>query len=167
MHKSLLLICLLFTSIFSIHAQIFRYIDMEDGLSSRRAFSIRQDRQDYIWILTHKGVDRYDGRRFRFYPLLKNDTAVYCYPNQNVLRIDAGQTLWEIGEDGLAFRYNELKDSFQLAFDLKASYPETQNTPISATYLDRNGNIWFCTENKQYVFQTTSGTSCLLDNSIP
>ncbi len=165
MHKLLTLLFLL-ASFMTTQAQIFRYIDMEDGLSSRRVFSIQQDMHDYIWILTHKGVDRYDGRRFTFYPLLNNGNTAYCYPNQNILRTDSRNVLWEIGEDGLAFFYNELKDSFQLAFDLRSSFPETKDMAVSGTYLDRDGNIWFCTARKQFVFQTADGKSNPLENSI-
>lgn len=64
MPKLLFLLFLLAMNPFRIQAQIFQYITMEDGLSSRRVFSIRQDEQGYTWILTHKGIDRYDGKRF-------------------------------------------------------------------------------------------------------
>ena len=52
-----------------IHAQTFKHFGTEDGLSSRRVLSVRQTGNDYIWILTHKGIDRYDGRRFTHYKL--------------------------------------------------------------------------------------------------
>lgn len=167
MPKLLFLLFLLAMNPFRIQAQIFQYITMEDGLSSRRVFSIRQDEQGYTWILTHKGIDRYDGKRFTFYPLLKEGIPVYAYPNQNMLRTGTDKTLWEIGEDGTAFRYNELKDSFKLAFDLKKSYPETGNSPVSTTHFDDDGKIWFCTGQKQFVYQTTDGKSYPVENSIP
>lgn len=167
MPKLLFLLFLLAMNPFRIQAQIFQYITMEDGLSSRRVFSIRQDEQGYTWILTHKGIDRYDGKRFTFYPLLKEGIPVYAYPNQNMLRTGTDKTLWEIGEDGTAFRYNELKDSFKLAFDLKKSYPETGNSPVSTAHFDDDGKIWFCTGQKQFVYQTTDGKSYPVENSIP
>ena len=167
MHKSIVLFCLFLTSLLPLKAQIFQYIDMEDGLSSRRVLSIRQDAQDFIWILTHKGIDRYDGQRIKFYPLIKDGNVTYCYPNQNTLKTDPTHTIWEIGEDGLAFRYDELKDSFQLAFDLKASFPETRNVPVSTTYLDQKGNIWFCSTQRQYIYQPSGNKSYPVKNPIP
>lgn len=166
MQKNIVLFCLLFMNLLSVKAQIFKYIDMKDGLSSRRAFSIQQDKQDFIWILTHKGVDRYDGQQIKTYPLLKDSNVIYSYPNQNVLKTDTNNRLWELGENGMAFYYDELKDSFQLAFDLKASYPETDNVPVNATYLDRHGNIWFCTPHKQFIYHISSRTSHEVKNPI-
>ena len=167
MHKSIALLCLFLMNLFTTQAHIFRYINMEDGLSSRRVLSIQQDSQDFIWILTHKGIDRYDGQRIKFYPLMKNGNVTYCYPNQNILKTDSSHTIWEIGEDGLVFRYDELKDSFILAFDLKASFTEINGSPISTTYLDRNGNIWFCSAQKQYIYQSSENKSYPVKNPIP
>ena len=167
MSKFLFLLLLLAASAFRLQAQIFQYITMENGLSSRRVFSVRQDTLGYTWILTHKGIDKYDGKRFTFYPLLKAGVPVYAYPNQNTLRMGEDQSLWEIGEDGTAFRYEELKDSFRLAFDLRKSHPETRDIPVSTTYFDDDGNIWFCTGEKQFIYQTADGKSYPLENSIP
>ena len=77
-------------------AQVFEYIGMEQGLSSRRVLSIEQDAQGYMWILTHKGVDRYDGSRFTHYKLQDEGKDMYFYPGLNSLSVDHEQTLWEL-----------------------------------------------------------------------
>ena len=125
---------------------------MEEGLSSRRVLSIQQDQQGYMWILTHKGIERYNGKQFVRYPLYKNNKAVNFYPNLNILKTDEEKTLWEIGKDGLVFRFNKTKDQFQLMFDLEEAFPETKALPVTTTFMDRNSNIWFCTDNHQYIF---------------
>ena len=61
LNKFFILIGMMLVSLFPINAQIFKYIGMDNGLSSRRVLSIEQGKQYYIWILTHKGADRYDG----------------------------------------------------------------------------------------------------------
>ena len=61
LNKFFILIGMILMSLFPINAQIFKYIGMDNGLSSRRVLSIEQGKQYYIWILTHKGADRYDG----------------------------------------------------------------------------------------------------------
>lgn len=125
---------------------------MEEGLSSRRVLSIQQDQQGYMWILTHKGIERYNGKQFVRYPLYKNNKAVNFYPNLNILKTDEDKTLWEIGKDGLVFRFNKTKDQFQLMFDLEEAFPETKALPVTTTFMDRNSNIWFCTDKHQYIF---------------
>lgn len=149
------------------HAQIFKYIGMEEGLSSRRSLSIQQDRQGYIWILTHKGIDRYNGKQFVHYSLHENERTVNFYPNLNTLKVDEEKNLWEIGKDGLIFRFNPINDSFQLMFKLETAFPETKKQPITATFMDQEKNIWFCTDSRQYIFNGKDKTSYELTPSVP
>lgn len=94
MHKYLYIICLLPSVTFTqMKAQIFQYIGIEDGLSSRRVLSLQQGEHDYIWILTHKGIDRYNGKQFTHYPLIKNGVAVSCFPNLNTLNRQRTETV--------------------------------------------------------------------------
>ena len=157
-HKLYLLVWFLLAIAFPANAQIFEYISTENGLSSRRALSIRQGEQYYIWILTHKGIDRYDGKRFTHYDLLHNGKALDFYPNLNILRTDSKHTVWEIGKDGYLFHYDELKDSFQLAFDLYHAYPELKKRPVSTVYMDRSDRIWMCVDKNFVVYDIPSGT---------
>lgn len=168
MHKFLYILCLLLSVVFTqTEAQIFQYIGIDDGLSSRRVLSLQQSEHDYIWILTHKGIDRYNGKQFTHYPLIKNGIPVSCFPNLNILKTDKDQKLWEIGKDGLVFSLNENKDSFQLVFDLHKQYPETQTVPVTCTYLDEEKNIWFCTENHQYIYNGDSHKTYKINQKIP
>lgn len=168
MQKFIYLICLLLSVIYTrSEAQIFQYIGIADGLSSRRVLSIQQGEHDYIWILTHKGIDRYNGKQFAHYPLIKNGTVVNCFPNLNILKTDKEKKLWEIGKDGLVFNLNEARDSFQLVFDLHEQFPETQKCPITCIYLDDEKNIWFCTEGYQYLYNGDTQKTHKISQKIP
>lgn len=151
--------CLLLSFFFPLQAQIFEYINMENGLSSRRVLSIQQDKQNYIWILTHKGLDRYNGKQFKHYLLRHQKTAISFYPNLNYLYADKDSNIWEAGKDGLIFRYDEPKDSFQLVFDFKTKYPEMKKTPISNVYMDMKSNFWLCAGSRQYIYNHFTGKS--------
>lgn len=146
LHKFFILMGLILASLLPAKAQIFEYIDMDNGLSSRRVLSIGQGKQYYIWVLTHKGVDRYDGKRFTHYNLCHKGKALNFYPNLNILHTDHNGKVYEIGKDGFLFHYDERKDSFQLAFDLKQRYPELKKRPISAVYMDDTNRVWFCVD---------------------
>ena len=116
--------CLLLSFFFPLQAQIFEYINMENGLSSRRVLSIQQDKQNYMWILTHKGLDRYNGKQFKHYQLNHHKSPLSFYPNLNFLYTDKENNIWEANKDGLIIRYNEQKDSFQNDIDFKAEYSQ-------------------------------------------
>lgn len=139
---------------------------MEDGLSSRRVLSIQQGAQDYTWILTHKGVDRFDGKHFKHYTLSQNNKSVNFYPNLNQLFVDKNNILWEFGKDGLVFYYNEMKDSFKLAFNAKEKYNEIKHYPITATYFDSKNNIWLGCDKMLIIFNTNQNTSISIPNGI-
>ena len=139
-------------------AQVFEYIGMEQGLSSRRVLSIEQDAQGYMWILTHKGVDRYDGTRFTHYKLRSEGKDMYFYPDLNTLYADSGQALWEFGKDGKIFRFDYRKDAFELVFDLHQAVPDTRNYPITSVYLDPSLRVWFHCYQQTVVFDTRQRT---------
>lgn len=149
---TLIITCLLLSFFLPLQAQIFEYIDMDNGLSSRRVLSIQQDKQNYIWILTHKGLDRYNGKQFKHYQLHRCNNPLSFYPNLNFLYTDKDNTIWKVGKDGFVFRYDEQRDSFQLAFDLRATFPALKKAPISSVYMDSEANIWFCTNQSQYIY---------------
>ena len=149
-----------------IQAQIFQYIEIENGLSSRRVLSIQQDPQEYMWILTHNGVDRYDGKRFYHYKLQNQKRIMNFYPDLNTLHIDSDSTLWEYGKDGYVFQFNALKDSFQLAFDLHKQHPDLKQVPISTVYFDKENHIWFCCGNQVILYDTKAHQSYVLSQNI-
>ena len=159
--------CLLLSFFFPLQAQIFEYINMENGLSSRRVLSIQQDKQNYMWILTHKGLDRYNGKQFKHYQLNHHKSPLSFYPNLNFLYTDKENNIWEAGKDGLIFRYDEQKDSFQLVFDFKAEFSQLKKMPISNIYMDWENNIWFCVNQYQYIFNYYNDESYQLSPGIP
>lgn len=159
--------CLLLSFFFPLQAQIFEYINMENGLSSRRVLSIQQDKQNYMWILTHKGLDRYNGKQFKHYQLNHHKSPLSFYPNLNFLYTDKENNIWEAGKDGLIFRYDEQKDSFQLVFDFKAEFSQLKKMPISNIYMDLGNNIWFCVNQYQYIFNYYNDESYQLSPGIP
>ena len=45
----------------------FTHLQLEDGLSRQSVLTIFQDTEQYIWIGTNDGLDRYDGYGYRRY----------------------------------------------------------------------------------------------------
>ena len=69
MKRTLLLIYFTIIFITSVSAQLYQYLDTNDGLSSRRVLSIQKDNKGYMWFLTHEGIDRYNGKQYVHYSL--------------------------------------------------------------------------------------------------
>ena len=73
------LIILFTTAIFPISAQHFFEFGVENGLSDRKVISIQRDPQGFTWILTNKGVDRFDGSKFTHYKIRCEEREYYFF----------------------------------------------------------------------------------------
>ncbi len=100
--RKLVLLLLLIGS-FSASGQTYTYIGVKDGLSNRQVHSIRKDRIGYMWFLTHEGIDRYDGKEFRYYKLTDGEEDIYSQLHLNWLQIDSSGNLWEVGKKAVFF----------------------------------------------------------------
>jgi ligand-binding sensor domain-containing protein len=109
-------------------------ISVEDGLPSSQIFSINQDKKGLFWFATGKGVISYDGKSFGKYDSIAN------YGNNlffSTLR-DSKSNVWFAGYSVLYYNGFELK---------KLSLPPGITGLISSICEDKQGNIWFATEN--------------------
>ncbi len=164
-YRIVLTFIILFSCILNSYTQIYKYIDMKDGLSSRRVLSICQGNQGYMWILTHKGVDRFDGKNFKHYQLNRDKSIVNFYPNLNILSTDGKNSLWETGKDGYVFKYDEMKDSFSMVFDMKKAYPQYTDLPVSAVCLANNEILMTC-NNDIIIYNTEKDSSTCIKSVI-
>lgn len=166
MRRILVLLCA--TLLVTIHgpAQMFKYLDTQNGLSSRRVLSIEKDKKGYMWFLTHEGVDKYNGKQYVHYKLQDGDKIIQQFPNLNVLATDNKGDMWVLGKDGRIFHYNSLKDQYDLAFKFSEAVPSDKRLPLTFTKLDKNDKIWLCTKTVQYIYETKSKKFYHLDSSI-
>jgi len=167
MRRILLSICLIVILVTPAVAQLYQYLDTQDGLSSRRVISIQKDSKGYMWFLTHKGIDKYNGKQYRHYNLIADGRALNSFPNLNTLQIDTAGTVWEIGKSGHIFKYNPLRDNFELVYDFASKDKSNGGLPITASFLDkRDNNILLCTKNKQYLFDIDTHHLTQLESAI-
>ena len=135
-------------------AQLYRYLETEDGLSSRRVISIQKDRKGYMWFLTQEGVDRYNGKQYAHYPLVAEGKPTQQFPNLNDLYTDNNGDIWITGKNGYAFRYNPLQDEYELVLNFSDSIKSNKRLPLTHTCLDSSNHLWMCTKNGQYIYHT-------------
>lgn len=167
MRRILLSIYLIVILITPAAAQLYQYLDTQDGLSSRRVLSIQKDSKGYMWFLTHEGIDRYNGKQYKHYQLIANDRTLNSFPNLNTLQVDTTGTVWEIGKSGHIFKYNSLQDKFELVCDFAANNQNTAGFPLTASYLDpKDNNILLCTKSNQYLFDIDTRRVLPLESPI-
>lgn len=147
-------------------AQTYQYLGVEDGLSNRRVYCIQKDKMGYMWFLTHEGIDRYNGRNFRRYKLMDGNTEVNSLLNLNWLYIDRDDVLWEIGKKGKVFRYDQLRDRFELVYKLPIENFHDLPSPVSFAWLDESRHIWLCNEETIFLYNTETGQVYSIKNAI-
>ena len=166
MKKTYLLFIILLWGTLSVSAQLYRYLETEDGLSSRRVISIGKDLKGYMWFLTLEGIDRYNGKQYKHYKLSVNDLPTQQFPNLNSLHIEDNGHIWVTGKNGYIFKYNTFQDTFDLVMSASDSIDTKKRLPFTHTNLDKSKHLWLCTKNKQYIYHTLNGTFTQLESPI-
>ncbi len=147
-------------------AQTYRYLGVKDGLSNRRVYCIQKDKTGYMWFLTHEGIDRFNGKEIKQYKLTDGDTEVNSLLNLNWLYTDRDGVLWEIGKKGKIFRYDQLRDRFELIYKLPIEQFRDLPAPISFAWLDRNNRIWLCNEETIFLYHTATNRIQRVGNEL-
>lgn len=151
----------------SISAQhLFEY-GVEEGLSDRKVISIERDLQGFTWLLTNKGVDRFDGKKFTHYKIVCQDRDYYFFPEIHKLEVDVHGNIIIMGRDGYLFRYAPEYDSFVTILDFYKENPSLTRIPIKNLYLDSKENIWILTQRKQYIYNIGENKLAQLKSSLP
>lgn len=121
-----------------------------DGVSK-----IMQDSRGFIWIGTFKGLNRYDGNKFKIYGKaelgLDSDFI-------HVIVEDSEGNIW-VGTDTGVSRYIYSKDVFE-HFDLISDVGTTPKNKVTEIYPDSRGNIWIIS-NYQGAFRFNLKTGSL------
>lgn len=142
--------------------QVYRYLGIEDGLSDRMVYCIRKDVQDYMWFLTPKGVDRYDGRTFKHYTLSDCSTEAGVKADPGWLFTDSAGGLWGIGRGGHIFHYDISHDSFLMIYGDSACQAGNAMQTLHHAYMDRNDRIWLCYSDHVIRYDIHTGMAGLL-----
>ncbi len=166
MRRFLVLLCLALLWMFPASAQLFRYLDTQNGLSSRRVISVEKDRRGYMWFLTHEGIDKYNGKQYVHYKLTDEGQILQQFPNLNLLQTDKKGKVWALGKDGRAFQYNQERDQYILKFDFVNVVKGKSRLPLTFVRMDNEDNLWMCTKTSQYIYRISDGEFNRLESPI-
>ena len=166
MKKTILFLIILLLGAFHASAQLYRYLDTSQGLSSRRVIAVEKDSLGYMWFLTQEGVDRYNGKQFTNYTLSDGNRTFQQFPNMNQLHIDTQNGIWVTGKNGFIFKYNPIQDKYDLIMNFAATLHSKERLPLTHTSIDRQDNLWLCTHDAQYIYQTQSKQLVKIESPI-
>ncbi|MBN2370110.1 MAG: PAS domain S-box protein [Vicinamibacteria bacterium] len=126
----------------------FGRLAVEDGLSNNWVQAVHRDSHGFLWIGTHDGLNRYDGRSFIHYRHSREDSHSLPGPQVSVIYEDSRQRLW-LGsgweQGGLAL-YDRAMDRF-IRVPLSPESGGATSRRVFDIIEDRRGRLWVGTEN--------------------
>ncbi len=142
-------------------AQTSRYIGIENGLSSRRIFSISKDSVGYMWFLTSEGIDRYDGRTVKHYKLTEQSDSTPITSHSGWLFMGERGRPIVAGSRGYVFRYNGDTDRFHMVYKMS-----NVQADLTFCYQDDKANIWLCNSYNIAIYNYLTKENLLLTNPL-
>ena len=161
-----LLLLIILTEAYPASAQLYRYLDTQDGLKSRRVIAIEKDQKGFMWFLTQEGIDRYNGKQYSHYQLSNENNIIQQFPNLSYLQVDKSGGIWVTGKNGYVFKYNPNLDKYDLKLNFADSLQTIKRLPLTYTCLDKHDRIWLCTKKAQYIYHTQNETIDTLKSPI-
>ncbi|SDB44155.1 Signal transduction histidine kinase [Flavobacteriaceae bacterium MAR_2010_188] len=90
----------------------FQTLNVNDGLSQNSVVSIAHDSIGFLWFATQDGLNRYDGRTFKYYDRHFEDVTRATYSHLGKIYNDRENNFWIISLAGNLEKYNVELDSF-------------------------------------------------------
>ncbi|KJD33596.1 histidine kinase [Tamlana nanhaiensis] len=115
----------------------FQQLNVEQGLSQNSVISIAQDSIGYMWFATQDGLNKYNGRDFKYYNKQFEDITRASFSNLGEIYIDTQNRLWIITHSGNLELYQPQTDNFKpIKLNFKAStvFQDAQKNLFIGTY---------------------------------
>lgn len=123
----------------------FEHISIESGLSQSSVLSIYQDKKGFLWFATYKGLNRYDGLRFKIYENDAKDPTSISKNNVEPICEDHLGYLWIGTEDGLN-QFDRNTETFTTYKNDPANPNSISANFIRSIFEDKDGNLWIGTQ---------------------
>lgn len=122
----------------------FGQISVNEGLSQNSVVSIAQDSIGYLWFATQDGLNKYDGKEFRYYQKFFEDITKESYSKLGKIYVDRKSDLYIITKDEVLEIYDRKLDAFKKIKRFQK---------VSTVYQDTYQNTWVGSYgNGLYVF---------------
>ena len=141
----------------SVYGQIYKYVGLDDGLSSRNVYAVRQSNGGFIWCLTDKGIDRYDGYEFNHYTLTIDGVRFSEYSSCRFLYDSREDNLWLVTNGGKVLRYAQRSNSFELMYSPEIRYNRADIMRSAVSPIDAGGNVWMLVGEQAFRYNVRTG----------
>ena len=157
--RELLLLVALFV-LSPIFGQIYKYVGLEDGLSSRNVYAVQQSNGGFIWCLTDNGIDRYDGSEISKYTIVIDDVKFTEYSSCRFIYDFHKDNLWLATSAGKLLRYVQRSNGFKVMYAPKIQYRRSDIMRCAVSPIDAAGCIWMFVGEQAFRYNVRTGEGC-------
>lgn len=158
-----LLICFLVTLLGISQNIKFKRLSIDEGLSAMSVKSVFQDSQDFIWIGTQDGLNRYDGYHIKTFKNEQNSKTSITSNDINCLLEDKNGLIYIGTNDGGLSIYNKYTETFTNYKAGLGSKNISSNSVRHITELNDN-ELLIATETGLNLFNKTSKQFSLIND---
>ncbi len=122
----------------------FEHITTEQGLSQNMTKCIFQDSKGFIWIGTSRGLNRYDGNKFKIYTSNQDSTSLTGAVIQEIFE-DRDGNIWVGTKYSGLNLYNRGLDNFKRFKPDPDNSTSLSHNHVKSICQDKEGTIWIGT----------------------
>jgi ligand-binding sensor domain-containing protein/signal transduction histidine kinase len=115
---------------------------MEEGLSQSTILAITQDQEEFLWLGTQEGLNRYDGYEFKVYKFDPHNTNSISDNWITSLEVDKNGNLWIGTNAGGVNFFDRNSNSFIKYRHNELDPGSLSDDRVLSVFEDRNGIIW-------------------------
>lgn len=146
MYKILITILLTFCTPQIINALPIQKLTPHEGLSNRHTFKSIKDDDGYLWFITYKGIDKYNGEKFVHYYLNNPQSGLNRWP-RGIVR-DKNNNIYVFSKTFI-YKYDSSEDEFLQFSEL----PFPEDEVINEITFSPTGIMWVGTNKILYQLQ--------------
>ena len=160
----LLAACLPFTAAFG---QIYKYIGLDDGLSSRSTYAVQQANGGFMWFLTDNGIDRYDGSNMTKYTIRIAGQKFTEYSTSRLVYDAANDNILVVTGLGRVLQYDRRDNAFRVMYSPTISASKADISECAISPIDERGNIWILIGDEAFSYnvRTKQGTRLAMETN--
>ena len=151
---TLLAICLSFTAAFG---QIYKYIGLDDGLSSRSVYAVQQSNGGFMWFLTDNGIDRYDGSNMSKYTIRIAGQKFTEYSTCRLIHDTADDNILVVTGLGRVLQYDRRDNAFCVMYSPTISASKADISECAISSIDGKGNLWILIGDEAFCYNVRTG----------
>ena len=140
----------------SAYGQVYKYVGLDDGLSSRNVYAVQQSNGGFIWCLTDKGIDRYDGTEMNRYSITIEGVKFTEYSSCRLIYDHQKDNLWIVTGTGKIIRYVQRNNYFEVVYSPKINYRRADIMRSAVSPIDAKGNIWMFVGEQAFCYNVHS-----------